>query len=205
MLNENFVIVGAVLSLVGSITYLIATVKGKVKPNRVTWFLWSIIPFIAFVAQIKQGVGIQSLTTFMAGFTPLLIFFASFVNKNAYWKLGRFDIVCGVLSFIGILLWYITQVGNIAIVMSIIADALAAIPTIVKSYHAPETEDYKIYFLGAISAAITLLTIKIWSFAYFGWPLYTLILITFMAILIRFKLGKVLSRKFQLTGKKDAV
>lgn len=191
MLNENFVIIGAILNLIGSLSYLIATIKGGIKPDRVTWLLWSIVPFIAFTAQIKQGVGIQSLTTFMTGFTPLMIFTASFLNKKAYWRLGRLDIICGFLSILGILLWYITKTGNTAIVFSILADGLAAIPTIVKSYHSPETEDYKIYLLGGSAAAITLLTIKTWSFAYFGWSLYSLILTLLLAFLIRFKLGKL--------------
>ncbi|HBQ50824.1 TPA: hypothetical protein DD690_02485 [Candidatus Daviesbacteria bacterium] len=193
MLNENFVIVGAILNLIGSLNYLVATIKGGVKPDRVTWLLWSVIPFIAFTAQIKQGVGLQSLMTFMTGFTPLMIFLASFANKKSFWRLGRLDIICGTLSIAGILLWYITKTGNTAIIFSIIADCLAAIPTIIKSYHAPETEDYKIYLLGSLAAAITLLTIKTWSFAYFGWPVYILIVTLLLTVLIRFKLGRLSS------------
>lgn len=193
MLNENFVIMGVILNLIGSLNYFVATIKGGVKPDRVTWLLWAIIPFIAFTAQIKQGVGIQSLMTFMTGFTPLMIFLASFLNKKSYWRVGRLDVICGILSVVGIFLWYITKTGNTAIVFSIFADSLAAIPTIVKSYHAPETEDYKIYFFGASSAVITLLTIKIWSFAYIGWPVYILIITLLLTILIKFKLGKLSS------------
>lgn len=192
MLNENFVIAGAILNLIGSLSYLIDTVKGRVKPDRVTWILWSVIPFIAFTAQIKQGVGLQSLMTFMTGFTPLIIFLASFLNKKSYWRLGRLDVICGVISIVGILLWYITKVGNTAILFSILADGLAAIPTVVKAYHAPETEDYKVYFLAATSAAITLLTIKVWSFEYFGWPIYIFVVTLLIAVLIRFRLGKLI-------------
>lgn len=167
--------------------------RGGVKPNRVTWFLWSIIPFIAFSAQINQGVGLQSLTTFMTGFIPLLIFLASFLNKKSYWKIGRLDIVCGVLSMTGILLWLITKTGNTAIIFAIIADGLAAIPTIAKSYHAPQTEDYKIFLFGAISALLTLLTIKVWDFSYFAWPIYILAFNLLLTLLIKFKLGKLIS------------
>lgn len=196
MLHPNFVIVGALLNLAGSLSYFIDTIKGKVKPDRVTWLLWSVIPFIAFTAQIKQGVGLQSLMTFMTGFTPFIIFLASFLNKKSYWRLGRLDIICGTLSVIGILLWYITKTGNTAIAFSILADGLAAIPTIMKSYHAPETEDYKVYLLGASSAAITLMTIKDWSFAYWGWPVYIFIVTLLLTVLIRFKIGKLLSIKY---------
>lgn len=85
MISENFVILGAIIATLGGIEYLVGTFKGKVKPNRVTFFLWSLTAFIAFFAQIKQGVGIQSLLAFLGGLISLLILLASFLNKKAYW------------------------------------------------------------------------------------------------------------------------
>ena len=38
MLDPNFVIVGVVIGFLGGISYLVDTLKGKTKPNRVTWF-----------------------------------------------------------------------------------------------------------------------------------------------------------------------
>lgn len=192
MINENFVILGAIIFFFGSIGYFVDTIKGKVKPNRVTWFIWSLAPLIAFIAQLREGVGIhQSLLTFMVGFIPLIIFIASFINKKAYWQIGKLDVICGVLSLVGLFLWYITGTGIIAIFFSILADAGAAFPTIVKSYRFPETENYFLYFANAISAAITLLTIKIWNFETFSFPLYIFLLTSLLAILIKFKVGKI--------------
>src|SRR3990167_6200007 len=109
MLHPNFVILGFIIGLVGSLSYLIDTIKGKIKPNRVTFFLWALAPLIAFAAEVKQGVGIQSLLTFSAGFIPLLIFIASFLSKKAAWKLHKFDFLFGGLSLLGLVLWYITK------------------------------------------------------------------------------------------------
>lgn len=189
MLHQNFVFLGAVIFFFGSIGYFVETLQGKVKPNRVTWFLWSLAPLIAFFAEIKQGVGIQSLLTFMYGLIPAIIFVASFVNKKAYWKITRFDIVCGILSVAGIILWQITQVGNIAIFFSIAADALAALPTITKSFREPETENYVLYLTNSLSAGVTLLTIKTWHFAEFAFPLYIFVLTFILTVLIKFKIG----------------
>ncbi|HZU65761.1 MAG TPA: hypothetical protein VFA09_00660 [Ktedonobacteraceae bacterium] len=196
MINQNFVILGAIISSTGGITYVIATIKGRVKPNRVSFLLWSLAPLIAFVAELQQGVGIQSLMTFMVGFLPLTIFIASFVNKNARWKLTRFDLICGGLSVIGLLLWYITSSGNVAIIFSILADALAALPTIVKAFNFPETESAIPFFTGMISAVITLLTIKVWNLANVGFPLYILIVSLLIATLVQFKPGKVFRTYF---------
>lgn len=190
MLNENFVIVGAIIGAIGSLSYLIDTVKGKVRPNKVSFLLWAIAPLIAFAAMIQKGVGIQALMTFSVGFLPLTIFVASFFNKKAQWKLGRFDLICGAFSVLGIIFWLITKEGNIAIAFSILADGMAALPTITKSYRFPETESGWPYLTGAISAGLTLLTITDWSFAQYGFPVYILIVCLIIFSLVHFKIGK---------------
>lgn len=140
MLNENFVFVGIALNAIGVTSYFIDTIKGNIQPNKVSFSLWLLPPLIAFLAQIKQGVGIQSIMTLSVGIFPMIILLASFLNKKAYWKISKFDLGCGAFSLLGLLFWQITQVGNIAIFFSILADALAYIPTLAKSWSYPETE-----------------------------------------------------------------
>lgn len=190
MLGPGFVVIGTIIGAIGSIAYLIDTVKGKIKPNRVSFLLWSVAPCIAFAAQIKQGVGIESLMTFSTGFLPLLTFIASFVNKKAEWKLTRFDIVCGAFSVLGLILWQITKVGNIAIIFSIIADGLAAIPTIVKAYKYPDTEIAWPWIAAPLGIVLTLLTLKEFTFANSSFIIYILILNTVIFSLIQFRIGE---------------
>ena len=185
MLNVHFVIVGAVLNLIGSSSYTFQTLKGKTRPNRVTWFLWALAPLVAFSAEIGQGVGLRSLMTFMVGFGPLMVLIASFINRKAVWKITRLDIVCGFLSLVALIAWKITGVGDVAIALSIVADFLAATPTLIKSYKEPGSEHYAIYLMGAISGVITLLTIKQWNFAQYGFPLYiVLVCIALVALIV---------------------
>lgn len=186
MLHSNFVIVGTLICASGSVAYLVNTVKGRVKPNRVSFLLWSVIPMIAFLAQIDQGVGIASLMTFSTGFLPLTVFIASFFNKEAEWKLTKFDIVCGILSVLGLILWMITKVGNIAIVFSIVADALAAVPTLVKAYKYPGTEIAWPWLATVAGIILTLLTLSEFTFANSGFIIYILILNTTLFSLIYF-------------------
>ncbi len=110
---------------------------------------------------------------------------ASLVNKKAYWEITKFDLVCGGLSILALILWGITRTGNIAIALSIMADGLAAVPTVIKAYRRPDTENSSFIF-GAISAAITLLTIQNWTFAQYGFPIYILLICTLLFTLIRF-------------------
>lgn len=197
MLNQNFIIIGTLLGAVGSLAYLLDTVKGKVKPNRVSFLLWSIAPFIAFAAQINQGIGLESLMTFSTGFLPLTIFIASFVNKKAEWKITKFDLVCGALSILGLILWLVTKVGNIAITFSILADALAAIPTLVKAYKYPDTEIAWPWIATVFGVVLTLLTLKGLTFANSGFILYILIVNTIIFSLVQFRIGEKIGSKRQ--------
>ncbi|MBL8080862.1 MAG: hypothetical protein JNM55_23015 [Anaerolineales bacterium] len=196
MLHQNFIIIGTLLGAIGSFAYLIDTVKGKVKPNRVSFLLWAIAPLIAFAAQIKQGVGLESLMTFSTGFLPLTVFLASFVNKQAEWKVTKFDLVCGVLSMIGLVLWLVTKVGNVAITFSILADGLAAIPTLVKAYQYPDTELAWPWMATVFGVILTLLTLNELTFANSGFIIYILMVNTLIFSLVQFRIGeKINSQK----------
>ena len=178
--------------------YLIKTVKGKVKPNRVSFLLWSLVPFIAFSAQINQGVGLEALMTFSSGFLPLTVFIASFVNKQAEWKLTRFDLLCGILSLVGLVLWMITKVGNVAIFFSIVADGLAAVPTIVKAYKYPDTEIAWPWIATVFGVILTLLSLSDFTFANCGFILYILVVNLLIYTLVQFRLGEKLQFKTRL-------
>jgi len=193
MLHPNFAILGALLNGVGGTLYLIETIKGRVKPNRMSFLLWAIVPMIAFAAQRSQGVGIESIMTFSAGFIPFIIFLASFVNKKAEWQLTAFDLWCGFFSVVGITLWLTTKVGNMAIFFSIVADGLAALPTVVKAYQAPETENAWLWLTGVLGVIVTLLTLDRPTFANSAFIIYILVVNALIFSLVYFELGKKLS------------
>ncbi len=192
MIDERFVILAFLLNILGTSSYLYAVIKGHAKPNQVTWFLWALAPLIGFAAQISQGVGISSLMTFGIGFGPLLVLLASFLNKNAKWKLSRFDFLCGSVSLLAIVLWLLTQDAMIALTLSLTADLVACFPTLIKSWYFPETGEYKAYLFAAASAFITTLSLPVWTFSYYAFPLWTLIICLIFVALIKFRIGKLL-------------
>jgi len=186
MLNPKFALAAAIIDLLGSVSYAVGTWRGTTKPNRVSWFLWTLVPFIAFAAQINQGVTYQAGFTFAVGFGPLLVLLASFKDHHAYWRISHFDYVCGALSLLAIILWAITKTGNVAIALSVAADGLASVPTIVKAWRHPETESAIAYAVGIMSSLVTLLTLKDWTFAGYGFALYVLFDCLILSVLILF-------------------
>ena len=195
MLDVHFVILGAVIGVAGMLSYVRDTVRGVTQPNRVTWLMWAVAPLIAFAAELHEGVGLRALMTFVVGFGPLMIFVASFTHRQSAWRIGPFDWLCGALSAAGLAAWLATRHGTVAVVASIAADALAATPTLRKSWTAPHTESASAYLTAAINALITVLTIDRFTTAEAAFPLYILVIASVETAFIVGRLGPRLASR----------
>lgn len=189
MLDERFIVLAVAVNVVGTLNYIAAVLKGRAKPNRVTWALWSVAPYIAFFASLDEGVGLTAWFTFSAGFNPTMVLIASFIGKNASWELKARDYALGALSVAGLILWQITGEGAIAILFAVLADFFAATPTLIKAFQAPETESSPTFLFCAIASVIALLTVDDWMFAMYAFPLYSLLICSVLFSTIQFKLG----------------
>ncbi len=196
MWQQTLIVTGLIINGLGTLVYITNTIKGKIKPNKVTFFVWSIAPFVAFLAQINKGVGIQSLMTLSISIFPFGIFLASFLNKKAYWKLNKRDVLCGLLSLLGLMLWYFTKEANIALIFSILSEGLATLPTIIKSYHHPQTEIAWPWMASVVGGILTLITITNWNFQTFAFPLFYTLEMLMVYLLVQFKLGNLKSKNY---------
>ena len=169
------VILGSFVNLFGTSYYIINTVKGVTKPNRMTWLMWSIAPMIGTAAALASGVTWATLPVFMAGLMPLCVFLASFVNPNSYWKLGAFDYSCGALSALALILWYLTNNPAVAIVFAIASDFTAGVPTLIKCWRAPETETASGFTASSFNNLMSFFVISNWNFANIAFPLYLVV------------------------------
>lgn len=196
MISQNFLFLLPFIHAWGQISYILSTLKGKSQPNRVSFLLWAVIAFIIFAGQINEGAGWPSLLTLIAGIGPLMIFIVSFVDRKAYWKISRLDIFCGVLSGLAIVLWVSTGSAIYAIALGVLADFLASIPTVIKSFNYPETENVVIFRNAMAGGIITLLTIDNWVFSVYAFAAYMVLINLVLVFLIKYELGlKIKSRQ----------
>ncbi len=183
MLPEYWALIGAVIGSLGGFYYLYDTLTGKAQPNRVTWLLWGIFPMVIFVAQRAQGIEELSWTSFVAGFMPLLIVAASFFNRKAYWKSAPRDYYLMAAAAIGIILWALTDDPNLALIFSLSADVLAAIPTLIKSYSHPRSESWIGYTVSAFGFGLSLLSIQTFNVENAAFAVYVFLLNATLAVL----------------------
>ena len=185
MISPGFAWAAIALPPAGFASYVYATLRGKTKPNRVSWSLWAAAPLIVFPAEIAEGAPLRTaLVTLALGAGPVLVLAASFANPQAYWKPGRLDRACGALAAAALAGWAATRQGDVAIALSIAADGLAAAPTVTKSWSHPESESVGTYVASGAGAGLTLLTISHWRFASAAFPLYVMAVCAVIAALL---------------------
>jgi len=130
---------------------------------------------IGFAAAVSSGAGLAAVPVFMAGFCPLLVFAASFAVKGAHWRLFKLDYACGILSALALVFWAVTSDPDIAILLAILSDALASVPTIIKGWQHPETESPWPYLAGVFGGLTSFLAITAWTFSQYAFPGYLVV------------------------------
>ncbi len=202
MIDLRFVILAAVLSVVGSATYVRDTLVGTTSPHRVTWGLWAVEGILAYLVEIQQHVGAASLMTLALGLMPLVIFVASFKNPHAAWKIDVVDVVCGVVSLGGLVIWAAVNQSTLALVSFVVADFIAALPTYRKSWHSPESETPRTFVMGALYTGITLLTLRNFTTAGALFPGVIMMTDSILSVLILTRIGPRLAQR---TGHKESL
>ncbi len=179
------VILSACLIVLGSYRYIRDTLLGGTKPNRVSWFMWSLAPLIATAAAVSAGVNFWGVARiFLSGFLPLIILSATFFNKKSYWKLTFFDILCGIFSLLALVFWLYADSPRVSILLAVIADIFALLPTLHKAWKYPETETGITFSLGIVASLLVLPSIPVWDIQNSAFSIYLLIANTLLVISI---------------------
>lgn len=163
MIDPRFVYLALVLSGVGGYAYVRDTLRGTTSPNRVTWSLWAIEGILAFGVELQQHVGLAAWMTLMLGLVPFAVVLASFKNPHSVWRIGAFDMFCGSISLAGLVLWGFVHQPTVALISFVFADQIAALPTVRKSWLAPESESPWAFVMGCLNCGITILTLSVFT------------------------------------------
>lgn len=169
------VLISALVSIAGCYAYVRDTIEGKSKPNRVSWSMWALAPLIGTAAALAADADIWATTRiFLAGFLPLLVFFASFFNRQSYWKLTTFDLLCGLCSVLALVVWVAVDSPRLAILFAATGDGFASLPTIRKAWKFPETETGLTYIASFVSVVLIIPSIPQWDIENSAFQVYLL-------------------------------
>jgi len=177
---------------VSILPYVISIFRETVKPNRISWFIWSIIGFTFWLVTPTTADEVTKMMTLIFMINPTIIFlFTLFKGENTTPDiLEKFSLIVGLSA---ILIWYIFRdsSGILPISIAISADFCALIPTLRFVFVAPDEETplaWIFFFLGSL---IAVLAIENYSLESILLPLYMTIgsfLVVFPLVRYRVKM-----------------
>lgn len=177
-----------------AVPYVYSILAGKTTPHPITWILWAFMGGLSLFFYWDLGAR-DTIWIAVVNFVGPFIA-ATLSLKYWDWKDGfnSFEYACLVFSIISIVIWIVSRDPVLALTFNIIADALAALPTLVKAYRQPETESTWSWGVAAVGAALSLVAIREWSYGVAVLPLYLFALYAALALFSSRKNVVVLSR-----------
>lgn len=151
-MQQIILIVGAVLPLVSSWVYIASILRGHTKPQRTTRFLMALITGMSFFALLAAG-DMSGMWLALTSFVQSLVIFCLALR----WGIGGrnwLDVVCIVLCVTGIVAWLRADEPVVGLVAAIVADFIAIIPALVKTWRLPHTETVWFFVLDGLAGLL---------------------------------------------------
>ena len=181
-MKEVVATVAVLLTFVAYLPYYRDIRKGKTHPHIYSWSLWGLLTILLVALQIQGGAGSAAWVTAAAGVLCLGVVVLGFKNGKKY--ITASDTVVAVLSLIAICFWLIADQPTVSVTLVIIADMLAFIPTVRKSYYHPYTETVSLYVTNALRFTLALFAVERYTYLSTSWIIAWVIGNTALSILL---------------------
>ena len=160
-------ILAIALGFVGYFLYFRSMFRGETKAHPFTWLIIAFIDAIVFIALVIKGAGPGAWPIGVSVVACTFIAFVAF--RTGEKNITRSDWVCLIGACLAMVLWIITDDPFGAIVILVIVNFVAAIPTYRKSFIRPFEESLSIWTMDAIRYAILLAALQsfTWTTALF--------------------------------------
>ncbi len=189
-MKENFEIFALIISVGAYIPYIIDTVKGKVRPERISWLLWSMLGLTYYLsALLSDGADLFTLGELCG---QGLIFLFSL--KYGVGGKSRFDVLSLIVALAAFSLLFILDGVIVGLLLALAVDAIGAVLTLRKLSIDPTSESKLFWACSATASLLALVSLKELSTENIVFPAYLLIL----SLLILFK-----ATSTRTTTKKD--
>lgn len=184
-MKEIFSIAAGLVALYGYLPYAVDTVKGRAKPARSARLMFALLLVITLLQQKALNSGWLLAMTVGEAIGSIAILMLAF--RKGLGGLRRIDMFCYMLLAVDILVWHSTGSALLALHLSVLADLIAFVPTLVKTWRQPWTETPLFFVFGTIAAPINILAAGKYSYAVLLFPVYLMLANSFELFLIVFR------------------
>lgn len=181
-MKEAIGVIAVVLTFIAYIPYYRDILKGKTRPHIYSWSLWGLLTILLIALQIKGGAGPATWVTAAAGLLCIGVVFLSL--KNGKKDITTSDTIVAILALLAIVFWLLIHQPVISITLVILADILAFIPTVRKSYHDPYAETLSLYVTNALRFILAFFAVEHYTYLSSSWIVAWVIGNTLLSILL---------------------
>jgi hypothetical protein len=142
-LQTLFSVVAIALTFVGYGQYIFDILKKKTKPHVFTWFVVGLVAFLVSAIQLTNGGGAGSFVLLAVTLMCVPIFILSLWYGSK--EITVSDIIFFGVSLVALVLWLVVDQPFWSLVLILVAEVLAFVPTIRKSWKDPYSETMKTY------------------------------------------------------------
>lgn len=159
--KDIFGAIALVLAFGCYVPYYVGIFRKKVKPHPYTYLVWVITILITSVSSFLHGGGASSWNLIATTFLVSGVFILSF--RYGTGDVTRFDFVCLVLSVLAVVLWVMSDDPVMAVVFATIVETISFLPTIRKTWWAPDTESALSWFVNVFKHALSVAAVSQFS------------------------------------------
>lgn len=174
-------IIAGILALAGYIPYIISIFLGHTRPERATWFIWTLVGGLLAISYLFSGD--QNTIWLPIGYFIGPLFVAILSIKYGYSTWSKLDTICVVAALISIIPWLLSKNPMFTLLLNVLIDSTGAIPTLIKTYREPETEDFTAWLIFFIANTLQVVAISEWNYAA-TYPIYLFFLAGCMVLFI---------------------
>ena len=163
-------IFAGVLSFIGFLPYWWAIWQGQTRPNRATWWIWSVVGIAIALSYRAAGADATMWVPITYIIGPLGTSLLGIKFGEGGWT--KLDRLCLVGVGIGLILWGLYRSPELTLIINIGIDLLGALPTIRKSWYDPKSENRLAWLCFAVASTCNLFAIDRWQWQVAIYPIY---------------------------------
>lgn len=147
MFTEIAVVLGVALAILGNSKYFLSVWRKEIDPHPVTWFVGSIVSAVTFFGAWIKGGGLGVIPILASEVFTILIFILTLRMsvKKSFSNVKKLDLVFLIICILGLIPWYITKDPTISVIIVVMIDVIAFMPTLLKTKNNPSSEDGILY------------------------------------------------------------
>lgn len=155
-------LLGCVVAIAAFVPYIRDTVRGTTRPNRATWWIYTVVGCLGTASAYQAGARWTLLVAATYAVLSLVVALLAIRRGEGGWS--RLDQGCIATAALSLVLWQITGNPLLAVVLNSLADIAGSVPTMIKAWRQPSSENRLSWTLFLVANSFALAATVEWTF-----------------------------------------